>query len=51
MLFLRYRVLTVFFGCCVVVQANKPTNAAVSNANLNLFIDKVPRVELMRKGV
>ena len=42
MLFLRYRVLTVFFGCCVVVQANKPTNAAVSNAILNLFIDKVP---------
>jgi len=45
MLFLRYRVLTVFFGCCVVVQANNPTNVAVSNAILNLFIDKVPRVE------
>ena len=34
-----------------VVQVNKPTGVIVSNANLNLFIDKVPRVELIRKGV
>ena len=33
-----------------MVQANNPTNAAVSNANLNLFIDKVPRGRVNEKG-